>query len=302
VYGINQNAASGTGIRGVGYNYGCHATGVTRGVYGNATATNGTGVYGYAGTNSPSTGTTAGVFGNAPNTYGIVAIGRGGIHATAVGGSSAYWAVYAAGDLAASGTKYFIHPHPTDPSRIIKFVCLEGNENGTYFRGKTRLVNRRAEIDIPVEWQEVTAADSITVQVTAIRSLTRIAVMEQTRERIVVIGDADCEFNYVVNGVRRGFTEYEPYAKNNDAFRPTVRGVPFGTQYPKELRDILVANGILQADYTPNEATAAWLGWNLIDAADVRIEERHWLSAAERSRLIEARDERQVPVATAPRK
>jgi hypothetical protein len=106
----------------------------------------------------------------------------------------------------------------------------------------------------------------------------------------------------VVNGVRRGFTEYEPYAKNNDAFRPTVRGVPFGTQYPKELRDILVANGILQADYTPNEATAARLGWNLIDAADVRIEERHWLSAAERSRLIEARDERQVPVATAPRK
>jgi hypothetical protein len=28
------------------------------------------------------------------------------------------------------------------------------------------------------------------------------------------------------------------------------------------------------ADYTPNEATAARLGWHLMDPAEVRIEER----------------------------
>ena len=52
------------------------------------------------------------------------------------------------GTIARSGTKAFIQPHPTDPSRTIRFVCLEGNENGTYFRGTAKLVNGRAEIRI----------------------------------------------------------------------------------------------------------------------------------------------------------
>jgi hypothetical protein len=41
--------------------------------------------------------------------------------------------------------------------------------------------------------------------------------------------------------------------------------VPFGTQFPEGLRRILVENGTLNADFTPNEATAARLGWELAD-------------------------------------
>ncbi|MFQ5504089.1 MAG: hypothetical protein ACE5F1_04725 [Planctomycetota bacterium] len=108
----------------------------------------------------------------------------------------------------------------------------------------------------------MTAEEGITVNVTPIRSLSHLSVWEIGRDRILVRGTDDCEFSYMVNGVRRGFTKYEPYLPN-DFFKPEVMEIPFGTQYPKEYRDILVKNGILNPDYTPNKATAKKLGWKL---------------------------------------
>jgi hypothetical protein len=133
----------------------------------------------------------------------------------------------------------------------------------------------------------VTAEEGVTVQVSAIGVPAGLYVAEQTRDRIVIRGQADCEFNYFVNGVRRGFAKYEPYIPNT-AFRPDVKGVPFGAQYPKELRDILVNNGVLNPDYTPNEATAARLGWKLKEQSDVPPEHRWWLPPDERRRLRNA--------------
>ena len=174
------------------------------------------------------------------------------------------YAVYANGNSATSGSKSFVQPHPTDPTQSIRFICLEGNESGTYFRGTARLVGGSAEIAIPQEWQDVTSADGITVQITPIGAPAVLYVAEKSRSRIIVRGQPDVEFDYTVNGVRRGFASYEPYIPNS-GFVPTIRGVPFGTQWPDELRDILVANGILNPDYTPNEQTAARLGWTLVD-------------------------------------
>jgi hypothetical protein len=175
------------------------------------------------------------------------------------------YGMFSSGELGASGTKSFLQPHPEDPARMIQFHCLEGNESGTYFRGTGQLSSGRAELAIPEEWRQVTDADTITVQLTPIGGPALLYVIEQSRERIVVGGTNDVRFHYHVNGVRRGFADYEPYLPNS-AFKPEQRGVPFGTQYPKALRDILVQNGILNADYTPNEATAARLGWELLDA------------------------------------
>jgi hypothetical protein len=168
----------------------------------------------------------------------------------------------------------------------VHFVCLEGNENGTYFRGSTRLVNGAAEIVIPEEWKLVSESEGITVQVTPTSGPSVLFVPAKTRERIVVRGAPDCEFDYLVNGVRRGFASHQPFRENLD-FRPEVRGVPFGTQYPKALRDVLVANGILNADYTPNEATAARLGWELKDQHEVPPSQRWWLDPEERARLVQ---------------
>ncbi len=213
---------------------------------------------------------------------GVYGYGRWGVR----GEPSVNWGygVFSTGTLGATGNKTFVQPHPSDASKNVSFVCLEGNESGTYFRGTTKLINGRAEIPIPLEWQQVTALDGITVQVTVLRSFVRVAVFEKSRDKIVVMGEEDCEFDYTVNGIRRGFTKYEPY-RDNDAFKPDIRGVPFGHQYPDELRDILVQNGTLNPDYTPNEETAARLGWTLRDKNEVPISERFWLTDAQRQDL-----------------
>jgi hypothetical protein len=194
--------------------------------------------------------------GNATGAVGVV-----GSHNLSGGGPSNRWAIYAFGDLGATGVKYFVQPHPDDPDRVVNFVCLEGNESGTYFRGTARLAGGFAELDIPEEWMLVTEEEGITVQVTP-RDLALLAVPVKTRDRIVVVGDRDVEFDYFVNGVRRGFADYTPFAQNL-MIRPEVIGLEFGRQLPQAWRDLLVQNGILDEDYTPNLKTAARLGWPL---------------------------------------
>ncbi len=51
--------------------------------------------------------------------------------------------------------------------------------------------------------------------------------------------------------------------RENQAYVPSVRGLPYGTQYRASHRRILVENGILNADFSPNEQTAATMGWSL---------------------------------------
>ena len=163
----------------------------------------------------------------------------------------------------------------------MSFICLEGNESGTYFRGSARLVGGTAEIDIPEEWQLVSEEQGITVQVTP-RDLAVLAVPVKTRDRIVVVGDRDVEFDYFVNGVRRGFAEYTPFAQNL-MIRPEVVGLEFGRQYPKAWRELLVQNGILYPDYTPNLDTAARLGWELRYPTAEELAQEAELIAAEAS-------------------
>lgn len=315
VHGENDASSGGIGIFGEG-STGLYGKGKTFGVVGSASELQGFGVYASnSASYSPRSEPTA-VFARSANGYGARVLGgQRGVYATtsgfgfgvavygtgeAIGGeftgknygvlakaTGAFgYGVLSLGRFSATGSKNFIQPHPEDASRNVLFVCLEGNENGTYFRGKGTLKGGVAEIEIPEEWQLVTEDEGITVQLTVVGSPARVWVETETRKRIVVRGTEDCRFNYLVNGVRRGFAEYQAYQKN-EAFRPSVRGVPFGQQYPKALRDLLVKNGTLNADYTPNEATAARLGWKLVDAEDVPPSERHWLSREERSRLVE---------------
>ena len=81
-------------------------------------------------------------------------------------------------------------------------------------------------------------------------------------DRIVVRGETDVEFDYFVNGVRRGFADLE-LIRENHAYVPKTRGVPYGTQYREGHRRILIENGILNPDFTPSEETAARMGWTL---------------------------------------
>ncbi len=51
-------------------------------------------------------------------------------------GAATVTAVYAVRQVSVpSGSKNFVEPHPTDPSKEIRYASLEGREVGTYFRG-----------------------------------------------------------------------------------------------------------------------------------------------------------------------
>ena len=162
--------------------------------------------------------------------------------------------------LTVSGTKSFIEPHPTDPTKEIIFVSLEGPESGTYFRGSASIVNGFATIAVPEAFRLVTDPDGLTFVATPVGDFASIAVVSQDLDRIVVKGSADVKFHYIVNGVRKAFRDHQPIVANRDfvPFGPTDRHF---TIYAAELQRRLVATGIYNADGTPNVETARRLGW-----------------------------------------
>lgn len=244
--GVSGMAAGGSGIGVAGQaTGGANSIGVSgyseagTGVRGRSNASGGAGVFGWA----PS------VFSNSTGVLGET-------------GSANGFGVFSEGDFGGTGAKYFVHPHPHDPSKEIRFISLEGNESGTYFRGSAQLANGRAVIDVPEEFRLVSEPVGITTQLTAKGPNAGLWVESESLAQIVVRGNGDASFNYFVNGVRRGFGSYEPMHENQ-AFVPKVRNVPYGTQYRPEYRRILVQNGILNPDLTPNERTARERGWRL---------------------------------------
>ncbi len=249
VYGINTNGVGGAGIKGI-------SQGAGHGVYGVGRTAAYAGVYGQiddAGSTAPAVmGRTYSATG-----YGVLSLGASGT----------------------TGQKNFLQPHPSDPSKVIAFTSLEGNESGTYFRGKTWLSGGVAVVSVPEAFRLVTAPDDLSVQLTASAGA-RVWFDAYDLDAIVIRGDADVEVHYMVNGIRRGFDSNRTL-RDNRVFVPRYRGVPFATEYPEELRRILVANGTLNADFTPNEATAARLGWTLRDLDPDRPPKSH--RAARRS-------------------
>ena len=145
-------------------------------------------------------------------------------------------------------------------------MSLEGNEAGTYFRGSSRIVDGRAEIAVPEDFRHVTEAEGLTVQLTGTgRGI--LWVEAKDLETIQVAGDRDIAFDYFVHGVRRGYADFETVHANR-VYVPHTRNVPWN-QVPEPARALLVENGTLNADGTPNEHTAARMGWTLHDRAEL---------------------------------
>ena len=247
------------------------------GLWGRTNGTSGTGVQGEGlasgaigvrGNNTGTTGAAVGVQGESSSTSGRAVYGRSNASTGSGQGvrgwtnSATGFGVYSSGDFAATGVKSFIQPHPLDASKQIHFVCLEGNESGTYFRGTGNLLDGRALIEVPEDFRLVTDAEGLTVQLTVVGAPVTTWIESQDLDRIVVRGTGDVTFHYLVNGVRRGFGELETI-RANTSFVPTVRDLAYGSQYPEALRRILVENGTLNSDFTPNVTRAAQLGWPL---------------------------------------
>jgi len=174
------------------------------------------------------------------------------------------------GTLTVSGGKFFVHPHPTDASKQVAYVCLEGGEHGVYVRSSARLTNGVAEVDLPEHFALVAADEGITVQVTPTGDCRGLFVEAKSPQRIVVRecqgGRSNVDFDYTVMGVRRGFEEHEP-VQENTVFRPTASAGHeaferrMAQPATRNIRKLLIANGTLTADGKVNQETARRLGW-----------------------------------------
>ena len=172
------------------------------------------------------------------------------------------------GDLSVGGTKQFVEPHPTDASKVIRYVSLEGPESGTYFRGRGRFQNGIARIAVPEDFRLVTSPEGLTVQITPIGGMATVGVLRMDLNEIVAQSSRNLEFSYLVQGVRRTFEHFEPVVDAGVRFvrRGEKSRLPEGL--PEETRRRLIANGTYNSDGTVNMGTARRLGWDRIWAED----------------------------------
>lgn len=114
-------------------------------------------------------------------------------------------------DLRVEGVKFFVQPHPTDPTKEIAYAALEGPEPGTYVRGEAELKDGEVIIVLPEHFALVTAPEGLTVQLTPVGRWLQLYVTELSPQRLVVreAQGKSGRFFYLVQGVRRGY-QFEP--------------------------------------------------------------------------------------------
>jgi len=118
--------------------------------------------------------------------------------------------IYRDGTIRAA-RKEFVADHPTDPTKSIVYVSLEGPEDGTYIRGTAQLQNGEAVIELPEHFGLVTNDEGLTVQLTPLGEWLQLYVVEKSAKRIVVreANGKSGQFDYLVMGVRKGYEHHQ---------------------------------------------------------------------------------------------
>jgi hypothetical protein len=114
-------------------------------------------------------------------------------------------------------TKCFIHPHPTDESKVIRYISIESGEALTVARGVARTEGGEAVIELPEHFSMVTSGEvPITVIITPEGAPVLLYTRYKSKDKIVVamrepdfVEFRDIEFSYHVTGVRDGFEKIE---------------------------------------------------------------------------------------------
>ncbi len=179
-------------------------------------------------------------------------------------GFSATVGVHAEGDVTATGDKSFVEPHPSDPSKVLRYIALEGNEAGTYFRGRGKFQKGLAVIEVPEDFRIVTDSEGLSIQVTPIGQMASVAVESIGLDRIVVRGSRNVEFFYTVNGIRHASRGAGPIIENDNFFVPISPEEPMMSLLPDVLKQRLISNGTYTADGKVNMETARRMGWDKI--------------------------------------
>jgi hypothetical protein len=122
------------------------------------------------------------------------------------------------GNFTVTGTKNFGVPDPADSSKAIYFSALEGPEAGTYYRGTAKTINGEVRIKMPGHFSRMTEKERMTVQLTPLGAPGQLYVASRSPEEIVIKvaeGAPDLEFDYLVQGVRKGYLNFEVERTNN---------------------------------------------------------------------------------------
>jgi len=178
-------------------------------------------------------------------------------------GGAAPWAVFGGGDIGATGTKHFLDPHPTDATKEIAYISLEGPEAGTYFRGRAKFQNGMARIPVPDHFRFVTDPEGLTVQITPIGAMASVAVLKMDLNEIVVQASRNVEFSYLVQGVRSTFKDLSPIRESGD-FMPRFANAKIPGWLSPAQKRLLIQNGTYREDGTVNAETAQRLGWDKV--------------------------------------
>jgi hypothetical protein len=120
-------------------------------------------------------------------------------------------AVTVSGNFTVTGVKNFAVPDPQNAKKAIYYASLEGPEAGTYYRGTAKTVDGEAVIELPGYFARITEKERMTVQITPVGAPNQLYIAEKTPERVVIKvakGSVDGEFDYFVQGVRKGYLDY----------------------------------------------------------------------------------------------
>jgi hypothetical protein len=291
-YGVHGSSANGYGVLAGGGAGGVWATtsgsgsgvygqntGSGYGVYGKSTS-GGSGVFGVGPTGSALASSflgPAGVRGEERDNYGVLGLSQHfGVAGFSIGSDGftdalgylganflgdVDYGVFAGGNYGGTGAKYFVEPHPQDPSLVIRYISLEGNESGTYFRGRGKFQNGLAKIKVPEDFRLVTDSENLSVVVTPIGEMASFAVVKIDLDEIVVKSSRNVEFFYIVNGVRKSHKHLTPIGPGRE-YMPDSSGTRMPIYLTDGQRQMLISNGTYNADGTVNMETARRLGWD----------------------------------------
>lgn len=120
--------------------------------------------------------------------------------------------IFVSGGIAALGViiasniqgavKYFNIPHPTKEDKRLVHACLEGPENGVYFRGRLKENN---EIEFPEYWVGLVNPESVSIQLTQIGSSQDLIVEKIDWPNKIIIksgNESKIDCYYTINGTR----------------------------------------------------------------------------------------------------
>ena len=105
-------------------------------------------------------------------------------------------------------SKSFLIKHPTKEGKKLLHACIEGPENGVYYRGKST----SSILEMPDYWIGLVHIDSMTVDITAIGPNQDIYVDSISDDGDVTIGsntDVPLNYFYVIYGERKDIGKLE---------------------------------------------------------------------------------------------